>query len=151
MDTDIRGVVDVEVAGERRSVVCDMLAAEALYQQLGPHWYLWLVERFVGKQATQPDGSKIRKCEPLGPHDLMVALYGMLAQDRKMGKRTDESVDSLMAFISPFATPELQVALTRAVLGSLGVPGEVKGADASAAAEPLGSERAVTHGTGGQS
>lgn len=146
----VRGVVEVEVAGEKRTLACDMLAADVLFQQLGPHWLLWLYERFVGKPGKLPDGTKIRKMDPLSPKDLVVALYGMLAADRAASDR-QESIDSLTRAISPFAVLELQQALTRAVLTSLGVPGEVKEAGQEApgaAAVPPGSEPAAMRGTG---
>lgn len=146
----VRGVVEVEVAGEQRSLACDMLAADVLFTALGPHWLLWLYERFIGKPDKLADGTKVRRAEALAPRDLVTALYGMLATDRARSGR-EESVESLMAAISPFAFIELQGALTRAVLASLGVPGEVREAGAGAAAVPPGSERAAMPGTGEQS
>jgi len=148
--SSVRGVVEVGVAGEKRTLVCDMLAADALFHSLGAHWLLWLYERFLGQPGELPDGTKIRKLEPLSPKELVTALYGMLARDRETSGRA-ETEESLMAALNPFAFPELQQALTRAVLASLGVPGEVKEADAGAAAVPPGSGRAETHGTGAQS
>lgn len=146
----VRGVFDVDVAGERRTLVCDMQAAQILFGEVGPHWYLWLVERFIGKPVTLPDGTKGRQCEVLEPKDLVTALYGMLAADRAASGRP-ETPHTLMRSLSPFAFPELQQALTKAVIASLGVPGEVKGVDAGAAGAAPGNERAATHGTGAQS
>lgn len=146
----VSGRVSVEVAGEKRSLVCDMLAADVLFTTLGEHWLLWLYERFVGKPDKLPDGTKIRKAEPLGPKDLVIALHGMLASDRAASGR-EETVDSLMRTLNPFSHLELQGALMRTVLASLGVPGEAKEAEPGAADAPPGSARAETPGTGEQS
>lgn len=146
----IRGVFEVEVAGEKREIVCDMQAAEALFQSVGPHWLLWLYERFLGKPDKLADGTKIRRMEPLSPRDLVLALHGMLASDRMRTGRT-ETFDDLFRVVSPFAFHELQTEMSRAVLASVGVPGEVLEAGTVAAAVPpmdRGSEPAATPGTG---
>jgi hypothetical protein len=144
----IRGEFDVEVAGEKRTIVCDMQAAEALFQSVGPHWLLWLYERFLGKPDKLADGTKIRRMEPLSPRDLVTALYGMLATDREKTGRT-ETLEDLFGRISPFKFHELQGELSKAVLASVGVPGEVLEAEAAAAAPP-GNEPAAMPGTGAQ-
>lgn len=156
----IRGVFDVEVAGETRTVVCDMQAAEALFQSVGEHWYLWLIERFLGKPDTMADGTKnadgtmhmirIRRMAPLSPRDTILALHGMLASDRIESGRT-ETVDGLLKSVSPFTFQDLQKQLSKAVLASAGVPGEVLEAGPVAAAVPPGSAPAATPGTGGPS
>jgi hypothetical protein len=146
----IRGIFDVEVVGEKRTVVCDMQAAEALFQSVGPHWLLWLDERFLGKPDKLADGTKIRRMEPLSPRDLILALHGMLASDRLESGRT-ETFEGLFKSVSPFAFQELQKEMSKAVLASVGVPGEVLEAGPVAAALPPGNGLAATPGTGGAS
>lgn len=140
----IRGIVGVEIAGEKRKLVCDMLAGQEMFTLVGEHWMIWLYERFIGAKVGE-----IRQCIPLSPKDACIALYAMLAADREDTGRGAESVASLMRSISPLEQGRLYEALRDAVLASLGVPGKEPG-DAAAAGAPPSGEAAETHGTGTQ-
>ena len=117
----ILGQTPVTIAGERRTLVCDMNAGAALFD-FDQHWTLWLAERFVAK-PTRVDGKTLMHLPPLSPGDLSIALYAMLATDRAQKSR-DESPESLRMAIGIRQIAELQQACTRAVLAGLGVPGE---------------------------
>ncbi len=146
----ITGKTEIEVAGERRSIVCDMNAAAVLYDRYGEHWTLWLLERFAGKPVAVAGGKKFLKQEPLGPSDLMTVLFALLATDRATSRRVEDEVSLGSSFtLGDYA--RIQVEITRCVLVSFGVPGEAFEVDGGAASGPRGSARAATDGTGTQS
>lgn len=142
----VRGTVDLEIAGERRRLVCDMVAAEVFFQLLGEHWLLWLYDRFIGR-PDRKDGQDVRVMAVASPRELGIALYALLASDRERARR-EETVASLMQAVGALELTEIRDAIRRAVLASAGAPGEGREAGAGAAVEPPGSPRAATPGTG---
>lgn len=143
----ISGRIDLEVGGVKRTLVCDMNAATELYEKYGDHWTLWLIERFVGRPVTLPGGEKGRHLEKLPPAELVGVLYALLATDREDSGRSDTEKDLRRSF-GLADMPDLQTAVTRAVIASFGIPGEEFEVVAGAADGPRGSGRAETHGTG---
>lgn len=121
MNNPILGQTPVTIAGERRTLVCDMNAGATLFD-FDQHWTLWLAERFVAR-PQKVDGRTVMQLPPLSPADLSIALYAMLSTDRAQKPR-EESPDSLRMVIGINQIASLQQACTRAVLAGLGVPGE---------------------------
>lgn len=117
----ILGQTPVTIAGEKRTLVCDMNAGATLFEH-DPHWTLWLAERFVAR-PQKVGGKMVMQLPPLSPIDLSVALHALLSTDRVKSPR-DESPESLRTAIGINQIAELQQACTRAVLAGLGVPGE---------------------------
>jgi hypothetical protein len=145
----ISGRVGLDVGGVRRELVCDMNAATVLYEKHGEFWTLWLIERFVGRPVKLPNGQKGRQMEKMPPAELVGVLYALLATDREVMIREDNEAD-LRRSLGLADLPDLQIAVTRAVLASFGVPGKELEVAAGATGEPHGSERAETLGAGTQ-
>lgn len=141
--TNITGAGQIEIAGESRPILFDMDAADALYESVGPHWNLWLIERFVGKEFSQ--GRVV--VPPLSPKDLMIAAYAVLAGDRRE-RGYVETLDDLRRKARPHELGALQPAITRAVLCSFGVPGELLEVAASVDGASPSDVPAQTPGTG---
>ena len=114
----ITGVTTLTIAGEERTLACDMNCAAVLHEAVGERWPEWLTNRFLG--ITVEGG---RKLEPLAPADIMLALYALLGTDRVDQPRT-ETVQTLTRSIGPFAYAETQVAVVRCVAAAFGLPGK---------------------------
>lgn len=115
----ITGVTSLEVAGEIRTLACDMNCAAVLFDIKGERWTEWLAERFIGVSV---DGG--RRIEPLKPGDMIVALYALLATDRLDAPRPEESIAGLGRAIQLRDMAALQIALVRCVMTSFGLPGK---------------------------
>ncbi len=124
MSNPISGRVHVTLGGIRRELVCDMTAAAVLFQvpEIGAHWPLWVIERFVGI-PQRVDGKTVRKLPPLDPADLAIAVYAFLATDRARNQR-DETVLDVQSSVGIGQIANLQSLCTQAAIASLGVPGE---------------------------
>ena len=143
----IAGRVGVEIGGVRRTLVCDMNAGAVLFERFGEHWTLWLIERFFGRPVKLADGRKGRELEKMPPADLIAVLYALLATDREDSGHEDGEKE-LRRVIGLVDLPEVQAAVTRAVVASFGIPGEAVEVVAGAADAPPSSARAATDGTG---
>jgi hypothetical protein len=120
----ITGRSSLEIAGEVRTLACDMNCAAALYEAKGDRWSEWLVDRFLG-EAVEVDGGKHgRRVKPISPADTITALHALLATDREDGNRVGETEKSLRRSLGLAAMPDVQLAMMRAVLAGFGLPGE---------------------------
>lgn len=141
--TNITGAGHIELAGETRPILFDMDAADALFEAVGEHWNLWLIERFVGREYDK--GRLV--LPPLPPKDLLIAAHAVLAGDRR-DRGYVESLQELRKKAKPHELGALQPAITRAVLSSFGVPGEALEVAASVDGASPSDAPAQTHGTG---
>lgn len=141
----IKGTATLVIAGETRTLACDMNCAAVLSEAKGDHWNEWLVERFLGRQVETKDGSPARSVTSLTPADSITVLYALLASDREDSGRI-ESERSLRRVIGLADLPDLQLATIRAVLAGFGLPGEFIEAVVNAADEPRA--EAAKGGTG---
>ena len=115
----ITGVTTLTVAGETRTLACDMNCAAVLHETVGERWPEWLTERFIGVSV---DGG--RRVQPLSPRDMTVALHALLATDRLDHPRPDESDATLARSIGFAGYADLQIALVRCVMTAFGLPGK---------------------------
>ena len=137
----ITGVTTLTIAGEVRTLACDMNSAAVLHEQLGDKWPAWLTARFIGIPA---DGG--RRVEALTPADLRLTLLAVLASDRMDNPRSDESPGSLARSIGIGGYAEAQTEVLRCVMTSFGLPG--KAVDAVLAAMDARRENSPAAGTG---
>lgn len=144
----VTGAGVIEIGGEQRPIVFDMDAADALYEAVGPHWNLWLIERFL-PQAMAKKGEAVH-LKALSPADQMIAVYALCAGDRR-DRGYVETLDEMRRKTKPFELGGMQAAITRAVLASFGAPGEGLEVVASADDASPSDAHAQTHGTGTQS
>lgn len=135
MSHPIKGTTTLVVAGETRTLVCDMNCAAALSEAKGEHWQDWLVNRFLGEAVTAKDGTKGRRVTPLTPADSITALHALLATDREDSGRI-ETEKSLRRSLGLADLADVQLALIRTVLASFGLPGEFIEAVVNAADAP---------------
>lgn len=131
MAHSVKGVAEVEIGGERRTLVCDMNAADELYRQHGEHWQVFLVEHFLGEEVTE-GGQRARRLKILSPAQIVDTLYALLASDREDHPR-EETTATLRRAIGLGGVSAVQVAMLQAVLAGFGLPGEFIEAVASAA------------------
>lgn len=141
----VRGVVEIEIGGATRTLVCDMNAADVLFQQHGEEWQEWLASHFLGERQER-DGVLSRVLPPLSPSDTVKTLYALLATDRLDGSGT-ESLGDLHTSLGVAEFPRIQTAVLACVLASFGVPGEFIEAAMKAAGAPR-ETRAAAAGTG---
>lgn len=144
----VTGAGTVTVAGDQRAIVFDMDAADALYECVGPHWTIWLIERFVPRELPRTPGEPKTYYTPeMSPRDKVTALYALCAGDRR-DRRYSETLEQLRAKIPPFELGELQPVITKAVLASFGASGEEVEVVAVAGDAPPINAREVMPGTG---
>ena len=114
----ITGVTTLTIAGETRTLACDMNCAAVLYESVGERWPEWLTQRFLGISVD-----KGRQLEPLTPTDMMTALHALLASDRMdLGRK--ETTQTLARSIGFAAYADMQVAVVRCVAAAFGLPGK---------------------------
>ena len=143
----VTGAGHIEIGGETRPIVFDMDAADALYELVGQHWNLWLIERFLPQALAKK--SEAVHLKALSPADQMIAAYALCAADRR-DRGYAETLDQMRGKTKPFELGGMQTAITRAVLASFGAPGEDLEVVASAGDASPSDAPVQTHGTGTQ-
>jgi hypothetical protein len=151
----IRKQVTIELDGAKRTLACDLNAGDTLFDSVGPHWVLWLAERFIGQKTKGPDGKEKYHLVDLRPRETALALYAMLATDREdrqeRGEEIQETVQSLRRAVNISNESHIRLQLTNAILASFHIPGEAVEAAASVEGGPHFDGHAKTPGTGERS
>lgn len=130
MHHPITGITTLTIAGETRTLSCDMNCAAVLYESKGERWPEWLTARFIGVAV---EGG--RQVLPLKPADMIVALHAALATDRYDSPHPEETERTLARSIGLADYADLQLALVRCVMTAFGVPGKVLDAVLAAMSE----------------
>ena len=141
----VKGVAEIEIGGVQRTLVCDMNAADVLFQQRGEQWQSWLVDHFLGEEV-EVEGRKARRLKPLSPGETIETLYALLASDRE-DSGIAETTASLRRAVGIDGITQVQVKMLHAVLAGFGLPGEFIEAVTRAADEPRSLKVAAGTGT----